>query len=133
MIYIWPRYDSAFGAPLARALGIGYVQELVARLTHTPIESHNSSTNSTLDDNPITFPLNHSLYVDATHEVVVLNSRSRISLIILSVTIFFLSYYCSQPLELRCEWTVALRPYTEAQVFPRIRTRAVLNECAVST
>jgi len=48
---------------------------MVARLTHTPIEVHNSSTNSTLDDNPITFPLGQSLYVDATHEVVVLNSQ----------------------------------------------------------
>lgn len=74
--YCCQRYTSAFGAPLARALGIGYVQELVARLTHTPIESHNSSTNSTLDNNPITFPLDHNLYVDATHEVVVLNSNS---------------------------------------------------------
>ncbi|KAI0701864.1 phosphoglycerate mutase-like protein [Cytidiella melzeri] len=69
-LYFW--YDSAFGAPLARAQGIGYIQELVARLTHTPIAVHNSSTNATLNDNPTTFPLGQSLYVDATHEVVVL-------------------------------------------------------------
>ncbi|KAH9966467.1 phosphoglycerate mutase-like protein [Russula dissimulans] len=69
-IIFW--YESAFGSPLSRALGIGYVQELVARLTKTRIEKHNSSTNSTLDDNPVTFPLDHNLYVDATHEVVVL-------------------------------------------------------------
>lgn len=68
-------YDSAFGAPLARTHGIGYVQELVARLTHTPIEVHNSTTNGTLNDNPVTFPLGQSLYVDATHEVVVLYGR----------------------------------------------------------
>lgn len=73
------RYDSGFGYPLARALGIGYIQEMVARLTHTPIERHNSSTNSTLDDNPITFPLDHNLYVDATHEVIVLNSEFEFS------------------------------------------------------
>ena len=72
-LYFW--YDSAFGAPLSRALGIGYVQELVARLTHTPIATHNSSTNATLDDNSVTFPLDQSLYVDATHEVVVLHGR----------------------------------------------------------
>ena len=30
-------YDSAFGSPVGRAQGIGYVQELVARLTKTPI------------------------------------------------------------------------------------------------
>ena len=69
------RYGSAFGSPVARVQGIGYVQELVARLTHTRIKIHNSSTNATLDDNPITFPLDQSLYVDATHEVVVLNSK----------------------------------------------------------
>ena len=73
--YCCRRYNSAFGAPLARVQGIGYIQELVARLTHTAIETHNSSTNSTLDNNPITFPLDHNLYVDATHEVVVLNSN----------------------------------------------------------
>jgi histidine phosphatase superfamily protein (branch 2) len=75
MTYPYTRYDSAFGYPLSRALGVGYIQEMVARLTHTPIEMHNSSTNSTLDDNPITFPLDHNLYVDATHEVVILNSE----------------------------------------------------------
>lgn len=32
-------YGSAFGSPLARAQGIGYIQELVARLTQTPIET----------------------------------------------------------------------------------------------
>ena len=70
------RYDSAFGSPVARIQGIGYVQELLARLTHTSIPLHNSSTNATLDNNPVTFPLDHSLYVDATHEVVVLNSET---------------------------------------------------------
>ena len=69
------RYDSAFGSPVARVQGLGYLQELVARLSHTPIAIHNSSTNATLHT-PETFPLDHSLYVDATHEVVVLNSGS---------------------------------------------------------
>ncbi|KAA1474843.1 phosphoglycerate mutase-like protein [Dentipellis sp. KUC8613] len=77
-IYFW--YDSAFGSPVARVQGIGYIQEMVSRLTHTPIETHNSSTNATLNDNPITFPLDHSLYVDATHEVVVLNIITALNL-----------------------------------------------------
>lgn len=68
-------YNSAFGSPLARGLGIGYVQELVSRLTHTPISVHNTSTNATINDNPILFPLGQSLYVDATHEVVFLNGE----------------------------------------------------------
>lgn len=69
-LYFW--YDNAFGSPVARVQGLGYIQELVARLTHTPIATHNSSTNGTLDDDPRMFPLDQSLYVDATHEVVVL-------------------------------------------------------------
>ncbi|KIP05069.1 hypothetical protein PHLGIDRAFT_31059 [Phlebiopsis gigantea 11061_1 CR5-6] len=77
-LYFW--YDSAFGSPVARVQGIGYVQELVARLTHTPIAVHNSSTNATLNDNPVTFPLGQSLYVDATHEVVVLNILTALNL-----------------------------------------------------
>ena len=69
-------YGSSFGSPVARVQGIGYIQELVARLTHTPIPVHNSSTNATLDDNPTTFPLGQSLYVDATHDTVIANSKS---------------------------------------------------------
>ena len=83
------RYNSAFGSPVASAQGIGYVQELVSRLTHTPIETHNSSTNATLDDNPITFPLGQSLYVDATHEVVVLNSQFLLRFCLLSFKFLF--------------------------------------------
>ncbi|KAE9404951.1 phosphoglycerate mutase-like protein [Gymnopus androsaceus JB14] len=75
-------YNSAFGSPVARIQGAGWVQELLARLEHKPIEPHQHrfSTNSTLDDNPITFPLNQSLYVDATHEVVVLNIITALNL-----------------------------------------------------
>lgn len=69
-------YDSAFGSPVARIQGVGYVQELISRLTHTPIVTHNSSTNATLHGDDRTWPLNDVLYVDATHEVVVLNSMS---------------------------------------------------------
>ena len=70
-------YDNAFGSPVARVQGVGYIQELTSRLTHTPIETHNSSTNATLHADDRTWPLDDDLYVDATHEVVILNSRSR--------------------------------------------------------
>jgi hypothetical protein len=72
-------YGVAWGSPVGRAEGIGYVQELVSRLTQTPIETHNSSTNATLH-NAVTFPFGHSLYVDATHEVVVLNVLTALNL-----------------------------------------------------
>jgi len=116
-----PRYESAFGSPLSRALGIGYVQELVARLTKTRIERHNSSTNSTLDDNPVTFPLDHSLYVDATHEVVVLYSMFDVFTQSLStLSNFCYSNHCSQPHKFCGERAVAHRPHSGAQVFPRV-------------
>ncbi|KDQ12409.1 hypothetical protein BOTBODRAFT_176358 [Botryobasidium botryosum FD-172 SS1] len=73
-------YNSAFGSPVARAQGVGYVQELIARLTQTPITIHNTTTNSTLNDNPAMFPLKNALYVDATHEVVVLNIITALNL-----------------------------------------------------
>ena len=69
------RYGSAFGSSVAHVQGIGYVQKLITRLTHTPVATHNSSTNTTLNDNPITFSLGQSLYINATHQVVVLSSR----------------------------------------------------------
>ncbi|KAG1857887.1 histidine phosphatase superfamily [Suillus tomentosus] len=47
------------------------VLELVSRVTHTPINVWNSSTDSTLDLSNITFPLNQPIYVDATHDVVI--------------------------------------------------------------
>ncbi|KAG1816550.1 histidine phosphatase superfamily [Suillus variegatus] len=64
-------YGFGPGNPTAAAQGLGYVQELVSRLTHTPINVWNSSTNSTLDSSNITFPLNQPIYVDATHDVVI--------------------------------------------------------------
>ena len=69
-------YENAFGSPVARVQGVGYVQELISRLTHTPIEIHNSSTNATLHADDTTWPLDDVFYVDATHEVVILNGRS---------------------------------------------------------
>jgi len=85
-LYFW--YDSAFGSPVSRALGSGYVLELLSRLTHTPI-SHTTplttnpstfSVNLTLDTNPITFPLDQPIYVDATHEVVIVNILTALNL-----------------------------------------------------
>ena len=35
----------------------------------TRLTEYNSTTNSTLDRNPATFPLDQSIYADATHEV----------------------------------------------------------------
>ncbi|QRW13206.1 histidine phosphatase family containing protein [Ceratobasidium sp. AG-Ba] len=60
-------YNDVFGSPVSLALGAGWVKEMIARLTHTPVAVHDSTTNSTLH-NLIQFPLNDALYVDVTHE-----------------------------------------------------------------
>ncbi|KAA1126659.1 hypothetical protein PGTUg99_032098 [Puccinia graminis f. sp. tritici] len=61
-------YAYSFGSPTAAAIGKGWVEELVSRLTQQPIKNFDSSTNSTLDSNPVTFPLDQPIYVDATHD-----------------------------------------------------------------
>ena len=68
-IEFWYGYGP--GHPATAAQGIGYVQELVARLTQTPIQTYNTSTNATLDSSNITFPLNQPIYVDATHATMI--------------------------------------------------------------
>ncbi|KAG8701965.1 hypothetical protein FRC09_005030 [Ceratobasidium sp. 395] len=72
-------YNDAYGSPIGQALGLGWLSELVARLTHTPIAVHNTSTNATMHDN-VRFPLNDSIYVDATHETVFLNIITALNL-----------------------------------------------------
>ncbi|CAE6337214.1 unnamed protein product [Rhizoctonia solani] len=72
-------YNDAYGSPVGQALGLGWVSELVARLTHSPIEVHNTTTNATMHDS-IRFPLNQSIYVDSTHETVFLNIMTALNL-----------------------------------------------------
>lgn len=59
------QYLTGPGAQTAAAQGKGWVEEFLARLTHTPIAKWNSNTNSTLDGNTETFPVNQTIYADA--------------------------------------------------------------------
>ena len=60
-------YGIGPGNPLGSTQGVGWVNELLARLTNTPVVDH-TSTNSTLDDSSATFPLNRTLYADFSHD-----------------------------------------------------------------
>ncbi|KAK3336161.1 histidine phosphatase superfamily [Cercophora scortea] len=60
--------DNAFGSPTGRAIGIGYQQEVVARLKNHTLGYSGSQINVTLDNNTATFPLNQSLYLDFSHD-----------------------------------------------------------------
>lgn len=60
-------YSFGPGNPLGPTQGVGFVNELVARLTDTPVMDH-TSTNSTLDGNDSTFPLGMKVYADFSHD-----------------------------------------------------------------
>ncbi|KAF3916811.1 hypothetical protein ABW20_dc0108916 [Dactylellina cionopaga] len=60
-------YQYGPGNKLGPTLGIGYVNELIARLTNSPVKDFTTS-NTTLDGNPATFPLDRKLYADFSHD-----------------------------------------------------------------
>ncbi|KAK2761337.1 hypothetical protein FQN54_001859 [Arachnomyces sp. PD_36] len=60
-------YGYGSGHPLGPTQGVGFVNELIARLTSSPIRGH-ASINRTLDEDSETFPLNASMYADFSHD-----------------------------------------------------------------
>jgi hypothetical protein len=62
-------YGYSWGNPLGATQGVGFTNELIARLTATPVDDH-TSTNHTLDDSEETFPIGAetALYADFSHD-----------------------------------------------------------------
>ncbi|KAF4963403.1 hypothetical protein FSARC_8575 [Fusarium sarcochroum] len=60
-------YKFGNGNPMGPTQGVGYVNELVSRLTKEPVKDR-TTTNRTLDSNPETFPLDRALYADFSHD-----------------------------------------------------------------
>ncbi|KAL8950718.1 MAG: hypothetical protein Q9222_003254 [Ikaeria aurantiellina] len=60
-------YGFGPGNPLGPTQGVGFANELIARMTKSAVIDH-TSVNHTLDDNMVTFPLNKALYVDVSHD-----------------------------------------------------------------
>ncbi|UPX20980.1 3-phytase [Ascochyta rabiei] len=60
-------YGDGAGNPLGATQGLGYVNELIARLTGKPVDDH-TNTNRTLDSDLATFPLNNKVYADFSHD-----------------------------------------------------------------
>jgi hypothetical protein len=73
-------YDYSYGNPTGRAQGIGYLQELLARLQHEYITSSNSSVNSTIDDNANDFPLGQPFYADFSHDDILVSVLTAMSI-----------------------------------------------------
>ncbi|KDQ61378.1 hypothetical protein JAAARDRAFT_171559 [Jaapia argillacea MUCL 33604] len=60
-------YRTGYGQELGPVQGVGYLNELLARLMGKPVRD-NTQTNHTLDSSPETFPLGRSVYADFSHE-----------------------------------------------------------------
>ena len=60
-------YGFGAGAGLGPTQGVGWVNELVARLTSSPVKDH-TNVNHTLDADPETFPIDRALYADFSHD-----------------------------------------------------------------
>ncbi|KAH7356986.1 histidine phosphatase superfamily [Rhexocercosporidium sp. MPI-PUGE-AT-0058] len=72
-------YDNGPSSPVSAAQEKGYLQEWVARLTHS-FPSATSALNKTFDKSTTFFPLHNSIYADATHEVVILDTLTAFNL-----------------------------------------------------
>jgi hypothetical protein len=75
-------YDYSYGNPTGRAQGIGYLQELIARLTNqynTSSSSSSSSVNSTLTNNADSFPLGQPFYADFTQDDIIISLLTAMS------------------------------------------------------
>lgn len=70
---------SRYGQELGAIQGVGYINELLARLTGQQVQD-NTQTNRTLDSSPITFPLDRKLYVDFSHDRLMIAVYSAIGL-----------------------------------------------------
>jgi hypothetical protein len=73
-------YDYSYGSPTGRAQGIGYLQELLARLQNQYITSSDSSVNSTLTNNAADFPLGEKVYADFTHDDIIISVLTAMSM-----------------------------------------------------
>jgi hypothetical protein len=65
-VFFYQAYS--FGSYTGRAVGLGYLEELIARLNKQFINISYSSVNSTLDSSSETFPLNQTFYMDMTSD-----------------------------------------------------------------
>ncbi|KAL5378201.1 hypothetical protein DPSP01_009312 [Paraphaeosphaeria sporulosa] len=59
---------TGFLSPIGRAIGIGYVSEVLARMQHHVLSSPTALINTTLDNNTVTFPTQQALNLDFSHD-----------------------------------------------------------------
>jgi hypothetical protein len=71
-----------FGSPVARASGIGWVEEFLARVQGhlLDVAPGLTSSNLTLGSNPVTFPLDQPLYFDFAHDISIMSALTAFGL-----------------------------------------------------
>ena len=108
-------YSNGPGNPTTAAQGIGYVQELLARLTNVTLPKGDTNTNNTLDDNTTTFPLRQPIYFDFTHDTVIAAStfQIRVTSRVLRMLTIICSRHCYEPDEFQSRWSLADDVYSE--------------------
>lgn len=73
--------NDAFGSPLARARGLGWVQELLYRLSgDSAALGKPTSVNTTLDNDEHMLPMDQSMNIDFSHDVVLANIMTALNL-----------------------------------------------------
>ncbi|ODA76672.1 hypothetical protein RJ55_07943 [Drechmeria coniospora] len=72
-------YQQGNGSPLGPTQGAGYANELIARLTGQAVRD-STTTNSTLDSSPETFPLDRKLYADFSHDNAMVSAYAALGL-----------------------------------------------------
>jgi len=77
-LYIYNGFS--FGTPFGRSLGLGVLEELLARLQNQTITVSDSSVNTTLDGNTNTFPLGQKFYLDMSHDFMIIGLLTAMSM-----------------------------------------------------
>lgn len=74
--------DNGFGSAVGRAIGLGFVEEFVARLEHHLPNPPDGSIaiNKTLDSSKSTFPLNQTIYFDFSHDTEIFSMLTALGL-----------------------------------------------------
>lgn len=64
---------NGFMSPTGRVQGIGYVTEFLSRVNKKKFDGPQTTQNSTIDNNPMYFPVKQPLYADFTHDSVIVS------------------------------------------------------------
>lgn len=72
--------DSSYGSKVATAIGVPWLTELAARLENKYVDDWHRGVNTTLDTDPLTFPLEQPFYLDMTHDGIIISVLTTLGL-----------------------------------------------------